>query len=73
MIWFVIKDTMKKVLIFAVTAAIAFVAYSLFNAPESAYDDLLPPDSKDPESHHMTDVFSKAKQYAAHQADAGEV
>lgn len=59
---------MKKVLIFAAIGAIAFVAYSFFNAPESADDDLLPTDSKDPESHHMTNVFAKAKQYATSNA-----
>ena len=64
---------MKKVLIFAATAAVAFVAYSFFNAPESEYDDLLPTSAPDRESHHATDIFSKAKQHAMHRAEEGNV
>lgn len=56
---------MKKILVFATAAATGLVAYYMINRQRNGRTANDAPSMHADKGHHVTDVFSKAKRYAA--------
>lgn len=59
------KNIMKKIPVFTAVATLAFLIYILYNKKSNSLQENVNDGLKhEPGSHHITDVFAKAKQYA---------
>jgi len=56
--------TMKRLSIFTATLAISFLIYALYKKSINSSEDLNDSTEPEPRSHHVTDVFAKAKKVA---------
>ncbi len=55
---------MKTLSIFTATLALSFLIYALYKKSINLSEDLTDSSEQEPHSHHITDVFAKAKKVA---------
>ncbi|KAA9035494.1 hypothetical protein FW778_21280 [Ginsengibacter hankyongi] len=55
---------MKRLSVFTATLALSFLIYALYKKSITVNDDLNDSTEPEPHSHHVTDVFAKAKKVA---------
>jgi hypothetical protein len=64
---------MKKLPVFTAAIALSFLIYTLYKKSKHRIEDLQDVTLPEPRTHHVTDVFAKAKKVAtAEEAESGK-